>query len=80
MYKIKVTFINKVFKDFSFNEHEEKERIKRKIDEERNREEKTNVGTVIQTKVDQPEEEEEEEEEESSEKEEPTRVRKHRDY
>ena len=57
--------------------NEEKERIKRKIDEERNREEKTNVGTVIQTKVDQPEEEEEEEE--SSEKEEPTRVRKIRE-
>ena len=41
MYKIKVTFINKVFKDFSFNEHEEK--LEKKLDENPKKEENEGI-------------------------------------
>ena len=41
MYKIKVTFINKVFKDFSFNEKEEK--LEKKLDENLKKEENEGI-------------------------------------
>ena len=41
MYKIKVTFINKVFKDFSFNEKEEK--LEKKLDENPKKEENEGI-------------------------------------